>query len=1271
MAANRIFIQVDFQTQSATTAINSLNQNIKSIGTTTEQSTTQATAGVKGFSVSVDQAANSLNQLSAALSGVTVLKATEQLVVMGDQLNRIQRAFAATAGGAQAMQELQRIAEASRFSFADLAASANQLRNFGVAVKDIPSVMRAFSGAVDSAAGNTEDLTHAVQAFGQMTSQQFVTARSVYQNFGAIGLQIMQMLRDQTHKTVQEIRDDTRLLNTDVLAQMIIIQARIKSLEAGPAGESITARFGQLMTSINLLAEELDRALGPSLGKVLGLVDSLVQGLTELTRAFERLPEPVRDVVVGLGSIAALAGVAATAFSAWRAIAPVIATVWGALTGAAAATAAVAEGAGTAATVLTGVISLGTGLGEIAAIVAAIVGGLAWVLSLGEKQKASQPTKDARDQQIADLKTQLANLSKGLYAPDQKKAEEATKRAADALDEANRRNLMIGKESIAALTEAYKAHFRSVAGYAEATALYRKALEVDIATEGKKADEERRKDSLKNIDELLALQRKIEIAQAGVTPDDTFAGRQRMAQLTADAYEEQIRRQTYNQNAEYDRRGQLQIDTLQRMGGHADEIAGWEKRMADNRVEQNAIADAKVQEHRLQTEGETNKLIDEQQKQMAEQSLQDQLSLIDQTKNLRVAALGAVTPDSLPERLKQIRDIQAANIEAIEKTRDTRIAAAKTTYDQFNADNPGATASIAEEYAKFEHTRITESRNAEVEIQLDRFNLWKESNDAIIAEQKKVYEGIKSALDKVWDALLSKSQSVWMALGNALKAAVLNAMKEIITSRLAAGIAGIFGYGTYTFKRGIGGIYEPPSPSGAGEPPAVPGIGSATGGLVPLPPGQGSAQRYVGDAFSALVRGAQAEGSTATDVARVATIGSESRMMETGWETGSPAGMDILPAGVASTLAYSSGGMPPAATRGAGVNAGGLTQMQQTIARLKTSLNIGKPITAQDATYDAQGNPIPAGGTIPWSSATSAQRLGAMIKSPAAAQLGLTLGTTLALAGLQRGGPKGGVETVSGATLAGVSAAFAFPALGLTALGGGLLGAGVGALAYGIQRGGKVGAGFDVGGGALTGAILGTAVFPGLGTAAGAAIGAAVGAVAGGLRILFPGMDQKIRDGVKRIYGIDIPNKQIRDQIAQIITNTYGGNVNVGLYSQEVQNIVRLYSATTGQMAGLPRPEYGVTTAQQGGQLTTQPVYSNGQLVQNPYSGTTTYQYSQRGLYMQLNPNQAMQLFSGQVVSVMQNNPSTVAQSNATALSAGNSRYATQGALLEPNTVMA
>ena len=91
-----------------------------------------------------------------------------------------------------------------------------------------------------------------------------------------------------------------------------------------------------------------------------------------------------------------------------------------------------------------------------------------------------------------------------------------------------------------------------------------------------------------------------------------------------------------------------------------------------------------------------------------------------------------------------------------------------------------------------------------------------------------------------------------------------------------------------------------------------------------------------------------------------------------------------------------------------------------------------------------------------------------------------------------------------------------------------------------------------------------------------------------------------------------------------------------------------------------------------------QPVYSGGQLIQNPYTGTTTTQLqnaltarmsTSQNVFVQLDPQQASSLFTGQVVQVIQNNPGTVAAANTNAAVTGQSRTTQANALLQPLSV--
>ena len=51
---------------------------------------------------------------------------------------------------------------------------------------------------------------------------------------------------------------------------------------------------------------------------------------------------------------------------------------------------------------------------------------------------------------------------------------------------------------------------------------------------------------------------------------------------------------------------------------------------------------------------------------------------------------------------------------------------------------------------------------------------------------RQIFESLKQQAGGVFDALLDKSQSVWKAIGNSLKTALLTAIKDVVTSRVAA-----------------------------------------------------------------------------------------------------------------------------------------------------------------------------------------------------------------------------------------------------------------------------------------------------------------------------------------------------------------------------------------------------------------------------------------------------------------------------------------------------
>lgn len=314
------------------------------------------------------------------------------------------------------------------------------------------------------------------------------------------------------------------------------------------------------------------------------------------------------------------------------------------------------------------------------------------------------------------------------------------------------------------------------------------------------------------------------------------------------------------------------------------------------------------------------------------------------------------------------------------------------------------------------------------------------------------------------------------------------------------------------------------------------------------------------------------------------------------------------------------------------------------------------------------GGPGGTGGFAGPVSSADAARAGAAGGGGYSGMLGLGaygksgVGLLRSLGGLGRGpvdilgNPLGSVPGTAGANAAGVGGV----------AGGAMLLGGAALAGYGLYKGGWKGVGMATAGGALIGAKFGGPW--------GAAIGAAIGFTAGMIRMMFKSASEKTRQRIKEVYGVDITSQGILGQITQIIKTQYGGDINVGIYSPEVQEMVRLYAMTQGQQAsGMGRPMTPVSWAMSGGSASIQPVYSGGQIVSNPYVGPTTTElaYSRAPLFVTLNPEQANQLFEGRVVQVIGDNPNPVGDAAAASASGASARRShTQSAILEPMTVL-
>jgi hypothetical protein len=182
----------------------------------------------------------------------------------------------------------------------------------------------------------------------------------------------------------------------------------------------------------------------------------------------------------------------------------------------------------------------------------------------------------------------------------------------------------------------------------------------------------------------------------------------------------------------------------------------------------------------------------------------------------------------------------------------------------------------------------------------------------------------------------------------------------------------------------------------------------------------------------------------------------------------------------------------------------------------------------------------------------------------------------------------------------------------------------------------------------------------------GAAIGAGVGAVAGLVRLFAKGAQEKAREKIEATYGVDIREKNILAEIANIAKQGFGGNLDVAIRSQQIRDLVELYALSTGQStSGLPPAVRPASLLQQGGSLLLQS--SSGLSLVRLGSGAPSV--AARTVINITVPG-AKEFFEKETVRVVADNPRAVQPAAMTATQASAGRREMTGLQLRPGLIL-
>lgn len=559
------------------------------------------------------------------------------------------------------------------------------------------------------------------------------------------------------------------------------------------------------------------------------------------------------------------------------------------------------------------------------------------------------------------------------------------------------------------------------------------------------------------------------------------------------------------------------------------------------RIASSAAADAAIEGARIAAVVETVTRTVELTRQTEEARRQIAIQGIEKDRAARLqqlAGIQAVTVDQqidLERRKADIevnseREIEDKKIESIQAQNDLDLRLLKVLLDA---------KLISESIYEDERRAIAESNQAKIDslrlaadaaVNAAQVAAAQKTADIIRQHNQEVFDNLKAGVRGVLDDVIDKGQNIFKAIGNSIKTAFENQLKDIIASKAAAilteAITGtkVTVAGNAAQNKGpLGKLLGALGLGGAGKP--------QFGAKLEAPNHLGDVQLVSGAVPVVIVGG---QGQQQQGLRELATL---------------PNGRPTLSLGSVFGAAAAGGGL------GSIAGSGGTA--------VSSSIDFGQGAEALGTTV--------TGGTAGSAGSTAAAG-GVGILGGLKGGVGGLLGK---LGGLGGGGTPG--AGIGGATGIGGK------------LGGGLLLGGGILAADGLRRGGIGGMFETAAGGALIGAKFGGPV--------GALIGGAIGLAAGAIRLLFKGRADKIAEKVKAIYGVNISKQFAANPLAKIIDSSYGGDIEVGIRSPQVRDMISLYAQSTGQRFPLDNKPQAVSLAINGGKLQQNAAQVDGSMI--------------------------------------------------------------------------
>jgi len=824
-ATNTIALTITLDSQGANKGIRDTNQGLAGFERAAQQAGTGASKAIEGFERSVGRAAVSIEQRFSVLRGVLGANALQGLLGQAQQLaqsglgiagsfERSKIGLEAFLGSAEKAQvvfsDIQEFAQKSPFQFKDLAQGANRLLAFNFEAEKLLPTLSAISSATGALGGDVGKFNDLITAFGQIRQAGKLTGEELRQlrNAGVEGI-VIEALGQAYGKTAAEIQKAVR---EGIIPGAQAVEISIKALEArfGPFNEKVSKSFEVALSNVgDALGKLADTGIGPLLPKITAFLNGLQPQFESFGKFLAKNADSISSWIGSLGQLAAALAVSQI---------PLLLTN----TYTAFSTLSVALAANPF-----GLAAIGIGAFALAAMKARDA------MSEFGLIRRELDTTDFIRRMLDDGKSieQVAielNKFKQLTGERNKYAQDFDQIIKDTADIDNvvaKFGLTVKKNS--------GIYIENAAGIRLVTAEQKEQRKLEFAANTEK-EQERVKSAEKRASEILeratsknldGLQRiRYELRQNLVEFGLT---KKAIEDLKAAASLEGVsvlRKDAIDALKDYGKEVERQNDTFFKV--RADQAAEYGKNNAE-------AFSAALQGHR------------DVQDAIAEQEIRS-LEFRRDREIAAIEATGAITVDQKIAVELRKSEIERSFLEQSEKLHADQFE--RLTIRELEVDE--------EKYKRKELSEqafLARSEAAELKILQNRDRLREETLAGINASTdranvasvrlardnaEKTFSEVKRSVDGVFDQIVTKSTGVFDAIGKVLKTALLSALKEVVTSRIALALMGplsanrsSLGANVGSSNGGFGGLLRLAGLGGSLGSLSLPGAPGGTGGF--------------------------------------------------------------------------------------------------------------------------------------------------------------------------------------------------------------------------------------------------------------------------------------------------------------------------------------------------------------------------------------------------------------------------------------------------------